>query len=315
MSIRSLNTTSIYRHAEEASHQSLTRTVMAYSLLKEGTIEIMYDDIADVMFEITGRTSPFSAKYAVDSLLKKGRIQLVYNENLRLVNAVPFFKKQVGSKITMVVNITNFAAMRPDGSINMNPNTLYALLLSAAFELDMDNRILSFVRDTYIMYARLFSNVIAGLSFMDNVKKEKIQYLAANFFYYQIYSPDKTFINNYKSNLKYNSDDTIEALENKIPLYGDQSGYESLEIFIDNLVKIFPEMKKLSFRNFIDKWSSAYGSSALFACEYIPYFFYMIISSACLSPIVNTNKISIEVSVNLAPVYKRIEQAVIAMAG
>jgi hypothetical protein len=310
MPIKPLNTASLYAYAEQASNQNLTNTVMAYSLLKNGTIEVQPEMIEEVMYDITSRTSPFFAKYNIDKLVKTGKLQIVYNESTRLTNAIPFFRKQINGKTVMVVNITNFASMRQDGTINMSSNTLYAMLLSAAFSMLLDGSILSYARETHVMYSRLFTNIIANLSYMDQMKKEKIQYLASNYFYYSIYGPDKVFINPYKTSLRYNSKEAIAALEGKLQMYGDDSAYESLEIFIGNLIKIFPEMKKLTFKNFIDRWTASYGSSTLFAPEYMPYFFYMLISTACLSPAVNINKISMEVATNLTSIYKKIESSV-----
>ncbi len=315
MSLRSLNTTSIYKYAEDASGNKLTNIVMGYSLHKNGTIKLSYEDMEDVMYQITNRTSPFFSKYAVEHLVKIGRIEVVYNTNdqYRLTNAIPFFKRNIGNKTTIIVNVTNFASMNDDGSIRIAENTMYALLLSAAFCLEIDGKIQSFMKDVYSMYARLFTNVISNLAYLDNIKKEKIQYLATNFFFYQINSPERSFVNPMKDKLKYNSLENIQYMENSIPMYGDYSSYENLEVFIETLVKVFPEMKKVSFKNFIDRWSLSYGSSTLFACEYIPYFFYMIISAGCLSPIVNISKISTEIAVNLGSVNKKIEMSVNAL--
>jgi len=312
--IKPLNTTSIYNYAEKASEQSLTNTVMAYSLFKSGTIKVEYDMIDDLMHEITSRTSPFFSKHTIDNLIKNDVLQLVYNDNLRLTNAIPFFKKQSDGKISVMVNITNFSSMAKDGTVKMAPNTLYALLLSAAFSLLLENNILSYTKDIYIMYSRLFSNVVSNLSYMDNFKREKIQYLASNFLYYSIYGDNSTFTNAYKENLKYNSKENIIVLENKLPIYHEHSAYQNLQVFIENLNKIFPEMKKFTFKNFVDRWALSYGSATLFASEYIPYLFFMIISTACMSNIVNINKVSTEISTNLTSVYKRIERSVEAMS-
>jgi hypothetical protein len=315
MATKSLNLTSIYPYVEQASDQSLTNTVMAYSLAKEGTIVVDYDMLDDAMHDITSRTSPFFAKYAIDKLVKSGKLQIVWNDTLRLTNAIPFFRKQEGgNKVSMVVNITNFSTMRQDGSINISSNTLYAMLLAAAFNLTMDDSIMTYVRDVYTMYARLFTNIVANLSFMDQIKKEKIQYLASNFFYYSVYGPSKTFTNPYIQTLRYNSKEAIVALDAKFQMYGDDSAYDNLKIFIENLNKVFPEMKSLTFKNFVDRWAASYGSSTLFASEYLPYFFYMIISTACLSPTVNVNKIAMEIQSTIVPVYKRIEKNVSDMA-
>jgi len=308
--IKPLNTISIYNYAEEASSQSLTNTVMAYSLFKSGTIQVTYDMIEDIMHDITSRTSPFFSKHTIDNLIKNETLQLVYNDKLKLTNAIPFFKKQSNNKTSVIINITNFSSMSKNGTISMSPNTLYAILLSGAFSLILDNSISSYMKDIYIMYSRLFSNVVSNLSYMDSFKKEKIQYLASNFIYYSVYGDTASFTNTYKDNLKYNSKDTIVSLENKLSTQPEHSAYENLQIFIENLNKIFPEMKKLTFKNFVDRWTLSYGSSTLFASEYVPYLFYMIISTACMSSAINIGKISIEISSNLTNVYKRIEQGV-----
>ena len=258
MSIRSLNTTALYVYAEKASGSSLTHIAMGYSLLKNGTIVVSYDQIADAMYEITNRTSSYFAKNAIDNLVKSGRLTIVYNGNneFRLTNAIPFFKRDINGRKSMIINITNFSTMRKDGTINIRSNVLYSLLLSAAFTMEIDNRIFSFMKDIYLMYSRLFTTIISNLAYLDNPKKEKIQYLATNFIFYQIYSPDKTFTNPMKGKLRYNSIEAIETLDGKMPIWGEHSAYENLEIFIDNLQRVFPEMKNLSLKNFLDRWAT-----------------------------------------------------------
>jgi len=310
MALKSLITSSIYTFAEQATNQSLTQTIMAYSLRKNGTIEIEYEMIEDVMSDITSRTSPYFAKYAIDKLVKSGKIKMVYNDQMRLTNAIPFFRKQENGRVCIVVNITNFCTMHKDGRINIAPNTLYAMLLSAAFGLIIDDSILSYARDTYMIYARLFTNIISNLAYVDQLKREKLQYLTTNFYFYNIYGPDKVFTNPYGNLLKYNSKENIAALDAKFKMYGENSSYEDLKTFIESLVRVFPEMKKVTFQNFVDRWSLSYGSTTMFAPEYIPYFFYMLISTACLSGTVNVNKITTEIGVNLNTIYKKIEKNV-----
>jgi hypothetical protein len=311
MALKPLNLTSLYRYAEQGGGKGITDVVMAYSLGKNGTIRVEGEMIEDVMRDITSRTSPFFAKYAIERLVKNGKIQIVYNDTLRLTNAVLFFRKREGSKEVVVVNITNFSSMRQDGTIKINSNDFYAILLTAAFSLTLDSSIMSYTRDAYVMYARLFTNVISSLaSYMDNVKKEKIQYLATNFFLYNVYGPDRAFVNPMKSTLRYNSKETMMALETKFPMYTENSAYESLETFIQAIATAFPEMKQLTLKNFVDRWCKAYGSAALFAPEHIPYFFFMIIATACMSDTINVRKISTEIQTNLTGMYKRIEQQV-----
>lgn len=311
MGLKPLNLTSLYSYAERGSGTSITDVVMAYSLGKNGTIRVEGEMIEDVMRDITARTSPFFAKYAIERLVKNGKIQIVYNDNLRLTNAVLFFRKREGTKEVIVVNITNFASMRADGTIKINSNDFYAILLTAAFSITLDSSIMSYAKEAYVMYARLFTNVVSSLaSYMDNVKKEKVQYLATNFFLYNIYGPDRAFVNPMKAHLRYNSKETMMALEAKFPMYTDNSAYDNLEAFIAAMADAFPEMKQLTLKNFVDRWCKAYGSAALFAPEYIPYFFFMIIATACMSDTINVRKISTEVSTNLTAMYKKIEQQV-----
>lgn len=305
-----LNLTSVFAYAEEASDSNLTKTVMAYSLGKNGTITLDYDAVADAMMDVTNRTSPFPSKYVIDRLVKSGQLELVYNDQQRLTTAVPFFRRVVNEKPVMVINVTNFGKLGQDNILRISPNILYASLLSAAFSTIIDQTIITFARDIAPIYARLFSNVVSNLGFMDNIKKEKFNFLITNFFYYQIYGHDQMFTNPMYDQLRYNSKEVIKALDSKIPMYTDDSGYKNLKIFIDNLARVFPEMKKLNYKNFIDRWVTSYGSSTLFATEYIPYFFYMIISAAVMSPTVNLNKISIEVGDQLTSLYRKIEQKV-----
>jgi len=310
MAITPLNLTSVFSYAEEASGKDLTKIIMAYSLGKNGTIILDYDMVADVMSEITSRTSPFASKYVVDKLVKNGSIEIVYNDQLRLTTAIPFFRKIVNGKPILVVNASNYGKIIKDNTLRVSPNILYASLLSAAYFSIIDQTIISLARDLAPIYAKLFSNIVSSLGYMDNIKKEKFNFLATNFFYYSIYGETNRFTNPMYNHIKYNSEDVIKALDAKIPMYTEDSGYKDLKTFIDHLSRVFPEMKKLNYKNFIDRWVTSYGSSTLFACEFIPYFIYMLISAAVMSTTVNLNKISIEVGDQLMTVYRKIEQKV-----
>lgn len=305
-----LNLTSVFAYAEEASGNSLTNTVMAYSLGKNGTIFLEYDMIADAMMDVTNRTSPFPSKYVIDKLVKNGTLQIVYNDQQRLTTAIPFFRIAANDKVSMVINVSNYSKLGQDNILRISPNILYASLLSAAFTTILDQTIITFARDIAPIYSRLFSNVVSNLGYMDNIKKEKFNFLATNFFYYSIYGETQTFHNPMYEQLRFNSKEVIKSLDSKIPMYTDDSGYKNLKVFIDHLQRVFPEMKKLNYKNFVDRWTTSYGSSTLFASEYIPFFFYMIISAAVMSPTVNLNKISIEVGDQLTSIYRKIEQKV-----
>lgn len=310
--ITPLNLTSIYRYADEATKGDLQKTLFAYSLIKEGTIRVEYDMIRDAMLDITNRTSPYPSKYAVDELVKKGVLQLVYNTHKKLTVAIPFFRKSDGGKPVMVINITNFSRMDASGNITIQPNVLYAYLLTAAYCLDIEHHLPSITRDMYIIYARLFSNVVSSLSYMDMIKKEKIQFLASNFFFYHI-NGDNHFDNPYYNNLRYNGKDAIKYVDSKFPMYTDHSAYKDMQTFIENIVLTFPEMKKLTFKNFIDAWSRSLGASTLFASEYMPYFIYMLISTAVTSPTLSIHKVSMEAGDNLSKIYRSIESRVTDM--
>jgi len=310
MSITPLNMTSVFQYAEEASNGELTKAVMAYSLGKNGTIILDYDMVADAMTDVTNRTSPFPSKYIIDKMVKNRMIELVYNDELRLTTAIPFFRKIINGKPTMVVNVTNYGKLTKDNILRISPNVLYASLLSAAYSTIIDQTIITISRDIAPIYARLFSNIVSSLGYMDNIKKEKFNFLATNFFYYSIYGVNNRFTNPMYNQLRYNSVEVMKALDAKIPMYTEDSGYKDLKTFIDHLSRIFPEMKKLNYKNFIDRWTMSYGSSTLFASEYIPYFIYMLISAAVLSPTVNINKITIEVGDQLTSIYRKIEQKV-----
>jgi hypothetical protein len=308
--ITPLNLTSIYQYSEEATDQSISKTLFAYGQLKGGTIDVTYDMIEDVMYDITNRSSPFFSKHAVDKLFKEGKIQLVYNDQMKLTTAIPFFRKNDNGRVVTIINVTNYSKMTQNGQVKILPNILYALMLTAAFTSELDNSILSFARDMYVIYSRLFANITSNLTYLDQIKKEKIQYLASNYFYYQIYGEGSSFSNPYLTSLKYNSKETMVSLDSKFPLDHDNFAYKDIKTFIENINKVFPEMKKFTFKNFIDRWATSYGSATLFAPEYIPYLFYMLVATACMSPTVSVNKISIETADKLGSIYKRIEQFV-----
>lgn len=314
--LNSLSDTSVFKYSEVMGSQKITNLIKDIVSEKNGTIYVTEEQLEDVLYKIRHKSFNFSAKFAVLNLFRHGIIKLIYTEKVKLTVAVPFFKyKMPTGGIGVIVNISNHARMKTDGTITIDPLVLYSLMLSAAFSLVIDKN-MGLITNNALpeLYSSLFVNSLARIVNMDQIKREKIKFIASKFMYIQSGVNEKAASVSAGRDAKLLDKFALEQLDLSIPA----SSYTNLESLIDGINNAFPEFNGLSLATFFDKWMRSYGESTAFACEHVPFFVTMFISliTNCNS-LINVKAIEKEANRHnskLIMLFNRIENTVTEMS-
>ena len=311
---KSLSDTSIFKYTELVSSSNKLNTIIKNILdEKQGAIFPDETRLEDVFYKIRHKSFNFQAKFAILDLFRKGIIKLVFNDKVKLTVAVPFFKYKMDSGYGVVVNISNYAKLNSDGSISIDPLTLYCLMLSGAAMLQ-DNRNLFAYNGIPELYGSLFASVVAKMVNINQSNKDKIKFVATKFMYIQLGVPENRASDAAAKEIKYIDKYGIEQIDLAFPA----DVFNTLETLIDHMRKVFAEFENITFGLFFEKWMRSFGECSAFAIEYIPYFVNMfnalITNSNALVNVKALEKEANRHSKKLIMLFNRIEGIVINMA-
>ena len=313
--LHSLSDVSTFKYSELMGSQKITNLIRDIVSEKSGTIYVQEQQLEDVLYKIRHKSFNFSAKFAVLQLFKKGIIRLIYTEKVKLTVAVPFFKyKMPNGGFGVIINISNHARMKSDGSIQIDPLVLYSLMLSGAFSLIVDKN-LGLVTNNGLpeLYSSLFVNIMARIVNLDQLKRLKLKFISAKFMYMQLGVNEKAASVSTGRDIRELDKFSLEQIDLSVPA----NAYDNLESLMDGINKAFPEFNTLSLGSFFDKWMRSYGEITAFACEYVPFFITVFIAlvTNCNS-LINIKAIEKEANRHnnkLIMLFNRIENAVTGM--
>ena len=312
---KTLSSTSIYKYTELMSNSNKLQSIISNMLSeKQGAIFPTAEQMEDVFYKIRHKSFNFQAKFAVLDMFRRGIIRLVYNDKVKLTVAIPFVKyKMENGGFGVIVNISNYARINTDGTVNIDPLTLYCLMLSAAYSLKPEETVLAY-NGIPELYGALFTNVLSRIVNLNLMNKDKVKFVATKFAYMQLdVSEDRASVaaaKEIKSLDKY----AIEQIDLSFPAVV----YSDIESLINHMRKIFPEFNNITLGIFFEKWMRTYGEGSAFAIEYMPLFVHIFngLITNCNS-IVNVKSIEKEAGKNsrkMVLLFNRIEGAVINMA-
>ena len=314
--LQSLSDASTFKYSELMASQKITSIIKDIVSERNGTIYVKEEQLEDVLYKIRHKSFNFSAKFSVLNLFKKGIIKLIYTEKIKLTVAVPFFKyKMDNGGFGVKVNISNHARMKSDGTITIDPLVLYSLMLSAAFSLVIDKNMGLIVNNSIPeLYSSLFVNVLSRIVNLDQLKRDKLKFIAAKFMYMQSGVNERSASISAGKTIRTLDKFSLEQVDLSIPA----KSYDNLESLIGGINQAFPEFSGLSLAVFFDKWMRSYGESTAFSCEYVPFFITLFISlvTNCNS-LINVKAIEKEANRHnnkLVMLFNRIESIVTDMS-
>ena len=311
---KSLSETSIFKYTEQMSNSGKINNIIKNILdEKQGAVFATSEQLEDVFYKIRHKSFNFQAKFAVLDLFHKGIIRLVYNSKVKLTVAIPFFKfKMENGGFGVVINISNYAKINNDGTINIDPSTLYCLMLSGAYSL-CDKSLLTY-SGIPELYGSLFTSVIARSVNLNLTNRDKIKFVMTKFMYMQLGISENRASEAAQKEIKNIDRYGLEQIDLAFPA----AIFKDLETLIDHMRKTLPEFETLTFGIIFEKWMRAFGEASAFAIEYIPAFVTMfnalIINANSLVNIKAVEKDANKHSKKLIMLFNRIEGMVMSLA-
>ena len=308
----SLSDTSIFKYAESMGNNKIS--VIINKIVKDTTtVFVTEQQIDDALYKIRHKSFNYSAKFKLLDMLHAGTIKLIYNETIKLTVGVPYFKYTMpNGKFGVIINISSYANMKNDGTITIDHNVLYALMLSAAFTLTMDNvSSISYCVNNGMpeLYTSLLIAVISRIVNVDPDRREQLKFIITKYSYIQFGIDEKraSVAAGYATKLDKSA---IESLDMSFSI----ECFASFESLIESIKIKYPEYSTLSFASVFDRWMRSYGEVSSFAIEYMPYFVLVFVSliTNC-NHLVNIKAIEREAnkhSTKLITLFNKIESAV-----
>lgn len=314
--LHSLSDASVFKYSEVMGSHKISNLIRDIVSEKNGTIYVTENQLEDVLYKIRHKSFNFSAKFAVLNLFKHGVIKLIYTEKVKLTVAVPYFKyKMPTGGLGVIVNISNHARMKSDGTITIDPLVLYSLMLSAAFSLVIDKNMGLITHNALPeLYSSLFVNVMARIVNLDQLKRDKLKFISTKFMYIQSGVNESAASVSAGRDVRNLDKFALEQVDLSIPA----KAYTNLETLIEGINNAFPEFSGLSLATFFDKWMRSYGETTAFACEYVPFFVTVFVAlvTNCNS-LINVKAIEKEANRHnskLIMLFNRIESTVTDMS-
>jgi len=231
----------------------------------------------------------YSLKMQVLNELTNGNLKLMFNkEKFNLPYSMPGFLYQDSKgHILSVVNLNLYGIRRSRTDLfDIENRALFALMQTGYIflysfknwnSINMNQTIL---KTGCSIYAKLFTKVLDKMYAvnLNPIKGDKIRFAAAKFFLINIMEKTSTEI---VDNMAY-SVTTGQTSKSVLFSFGDEfkaESFLSFDSFILELTEKVDGIRSLTIREYLNQFMKMYGSSALFALDFFPFFCHMILSS------------------------------------
>ena len=239
----------------------------------------------------------------IRELIKTGKIVLAYSDTIKVPTSIPFVVRGMDKDAQIYVNISDFVTMDQYGIVKItqvrNYNGIMALLFAAA----VAQRIVSFnprlnsssLDGLVLMYGTMMEKVVNSICHLDPTAREKVKYLATEFALVQMYGTENGTGMFERIKQKYFpgiSKIVADAIDSSFRL----DNFDNVELFIDELKRVFPAMKNLSLATIFGKWIKMYGPSTALSIDYLGYHIYTFSMLIFESPLVS--RMALESTIN-----------------
>lgn len=130
------------------------------------------------------------------------------------------------------------------------------------------------------MYAKMFVKVLDRMFAvnLDNIKADKLKFIAAKFYIMKLLgkSWNESAINTALTVCSNTTRNTILNFSKEL----DDAAFDRLDKVIELISEVVDGCSGLTVRAYLDTWMRLYGTSTIFALEYLPLFFHTIFSVA-----------------------------------
>lgn len=258
-----------------------------------------YDDLdKTVQYEIFESNQYFNvgvsgAKKAVKNLIMSGKVQMVYSDTYMVDVSIPYIIT-TGRNPRVFVNISHFVSPNQFGKYVVtqvrNKNALISALFAACVSYAIVSHYHTLNPDIgdplVLMHAYMLTDVLDRMVHMDAIMKDKVRYLCTQFALVQMYGTEvgtKTF---QRFRGKY-FPKLSNMLMNSVDSQFTVDAFDNIQLFIDEIVRVYPSMKKVTFKDVWKTWYRRYSNTAIMALDYIGYMIYILCELLYESPLVN----------------------------
>jgi hypothetical protein len=279
--MKSLQSCTLFQIQEKGL--DIGKRIMNFSPLTDSVdLNLLQEDLHTIQ-----KRYNYPLKIKVLNDLNVGRIQLLYNKDKSPIPVyIPNFLTidKVKGKPVCMVNLTSYGIMNKEKTrFDINTRQLYALMQSGTMALSCYEKWIqisvnqNILRLGAIMYSKLFTKVLDRMYAvnLDPTKSDKIKYVAAKFFLYNIMGKTKSSTVDSIAYSCCNGGTTLPTIQ----IFNDsfnENAYENLQTFIQELALKIDGMGELNLRSYIDNYMRMYDVSTLFSLEYFPAFAHMI---------------------------------------
>lgn len=227
------------------------------------------------------RFSPIFQK--VLSAYKAGSIRLMHVPDIKITKSLPFIIHKEGQKVVATIFLSSFCKISiDDKSCSIDAKSLYILMESAyigrEFQyngrmLRRDTTLMKVCNDVYVSMALRILNRDYALS-LETSLHDKVSFCISKFFLEKIWECDNSDIV-----FKYAMGVTTERLEESILPVNEMYEKKNIETIVDLfefLKTLSVRMNTLTVRFFVERFTNAYGGSAILAIDYLPYMLFVI---------------------------------------
>ena len=233
------------------------------------------------------------AKRAMRNLIESGKVQMVYSDTYMVDVSIPYIIT-TGRTPRVFVNISHFVNPNQFGKYVItqvrNKNGLMAVLFAACVSYAIVSHYHTLNPDIgdplVLMHAYMLTDVFDRMVHMDAIMKDKVRYLCTQFALVQMYGTEvgtKTF---QRFRGKY-FPKLSNMLMNSVDSQFTVDAFDNIQLFIDELVRVYPSMKKVTFKDVWKTWYRRYSNTAIMALDYIGYMIYILCELLYESPLVN----------------------------
>ena len=242
--------------------------------------------LEDELYTISKRYN-YPIKNKVISDIESGLIVPVLNkERVKLPTALPAYLYKDQDKIVAVVNFTNYVSKTMDDTLHGDTRQIFACLQTGTITLGCFHKWNQIVSNQEVnklgalMYAKMFVKVLDKMFAvnLDNIKADKLKFIAARFYIEKLLGKpwSESAMNTCLTVCSNTTRNTIISFNNEL----NPKAFDRLDNLIEMISERIEGCSGLTIRAFLDTFMRMYGTSAIFALEYLPLFFHAIFSVA-----------------------------------
>lgn len=262
----------------------------------DGFLHIAYEDLDPTVIHEIFESNKFKTENRADIIqeLKGENIVMIYSDSYKLPTALPYVVRN-SSPLTIYVNVTDFVTLDNYGKIKVPLYRNYGGLYAALFAAHITRKIMSshislskpLLQGMTDMYSGMFASVAGRITHADANLKLKIRYLATQFMLIQMYGTEKggmIFRNSLANNFVNQMGKILtDNIDNNFQI----DSFDSLNLFILEMQRLYPSLKKMTRANFLENWMAQHGPYSTFMIEYPSLMIYALSCLYFSSPLIN----------------------------